>query len=85
MRIVNYDISNAAQAEIDWASRYDDYIEQLITEADNEEDGELYNAVVSKFGKPEPSLCDLMNEREDVYEFVNQTAYDIAEKRSKEF
>lgn len=85
MRIVNYDPSSAAQAEIDWASRFDDEIERLILEADNEKSGDLYDAVVARFGKPEPSLCDAMDEREELYEFVNALAYSIAVKRSQEF
>lgn len=85
MKIINYDPSDAAQAEIDWACRYDDICEDLIDEADREEDGELYAAVLSKFGKPEPSLLDAMNENSGIYDFVQEKAFEIAKEREKEW
>lgn len=85
MKIINYDPSDAAQAEIDWACRYDDICEKLINDADREEDGKLYNAVVEKFGKPEPSLCDAMNDNPALCDFVEQKAFEIAQDLEKEW
>lgn len=84
MKIINYDPSNAAQAEIDWAYRYADFIEELITKTDREQSGKLWDAIIAKFGKPEPSLCDAMNESEELDEFVNEMAYEIVSTQSEE-
>ena len=85
MKIINYDPSDAAQAEIDWAYRYDSFIEELIIKTDNEKSGALWDAVIAKFGKPEPSLCDAMNESEELDDFVNEMAYEIVSKQCEEY